>query len=638
MLKKTVLFIFFVFPVVVSSQLQKIDSLKKCLTNEKSEKEYNTLTLLSEEYSYSDLKTAMIFAKKAFVVAKNLKSDKLLANSYNTIGNTFQYNSNLDSAIIYHKKALQLRIKIKDSLGIADSFNNIGTSLDQMGQFSEALNNYVKSVYYYEKKKDFGKQAMVDINIGVLFKNQKNYKKTLEYYKNAYDLYAKINDKTGITIVSGNLGSVYINFGKFQEALKYSEIAKNGYKNLGHESYLGYPISTIAIVYDSLHQYEKANLNYIEAINNHIKYENFYEVSDVSNTYANCLIKQKKYEKSIYWSKIALENAQKSKTYYLLINSYNTISKANAKLGNFTQAYYYSNLYNIGKDSLFSIEKTKSINELETKYQTVKKEKLITQNKADAKQKNTIILAGSIVAVLVIIIIFFLYRQQKIKNNQQEQEFELQNAILKIESQDKLQEQRLTISRDLHDNIGAQLTFIISSIDTIKMAFDITNDKLDRKLSNISNFTQATIIELRDTIWAMNSSEIGFEDLISRIYNFIENAKLATEKIDFNVQIEEKVKHKKLTSVEGMNIYRTIQEAINNALKYAKASQISIDINDVLGRTSIKITDNGIGFNPETVAKGNGLKNMQKRMSSIDGTIEILSNTNSGTTVILEIK
>jgi signal transduction histidine kinase len=57
-----------------------------------------------------------------------------------------------------------------------------------------------------------------------------------------------------------------------------------------------------------------------------------------------------------------------------------------------------------------------------------------------------------------------------------------------------------------------------------------------------------------------------------------------------------------------------------------------------LGRTSIKITDNGIGFNPETVAKGNGLKNMQKRMSSIDGTIEILSNTNSGTTVILEIK
>ena len=50
------------------------------------------------------------------------------------------------------------------------------------------------------------------------------------------------------------------------------------------------------------------------------------------------------------------------------------------------------------------------------------------------------------------------------------------------------------------------------------MAFDITNDKLDRKLSNISNFTQATIIELRDTIWAMNSSEIGFEELISRIY------------------------------------------------------------------------------------------------------------------------
>jgi signal transduction histidine kinase len=170
------------------------------------------------------------------------------------------------------------------------------------------------------------------------------------------------------------------------------------------------------------------------------------------------------------------------------------------------------------------------------------------------------------------------------------------------------------------------------------MAFDITNDKLDKKLSSISNFTQATIIELRDTIWAMNNSEIGFEDLISRIYNFIENAKIATENIAFSFHIEEGLNHKKLTSVEGMNCYRTLQEAINNALKYANASQISIEINAVLSKTKIIIKDNGVGFNPETVAKGNGLKNMQKRMKSIDGNLEIHSNTTSGTTVILEIK
>ena len=92
-----------------------------------------------------------------------------------------------------------------------------------------------------------------------------------------------------------------------------------------------------------------------------------------------------------------------------------------------------------------------------------------------------------------------------------------------------MQEQRLNISRDLHDNIGAQLTFIISSVDNIKYAFDITNEKLDSKLNNISSFAKDTIVELRDTIWAMNSNEISFEDLEIRINNYIEKAKEAKD-------------------------------------------------------------------------------------------------------------
>ena len=91
-----------------------------------------------------------------------------------------------------------------------------------------------------------------------------------------------------------------------------------------------------------------------------------------------------------------------------------------------------------------------------------------------------------------------------------------------IELQNKLHEQRLAISRDLHDNIGAQLTFIISSVDSLKYAFADGNPKLEDKLNNISSFTKETIYELRDTIWAMNKEEITIEDLKTRISNFIE--------------------------------------------------------------------------------------------------------------------
>ena len=140
-----------------------------------------------------------------------------------------------------------------------------------------------------------------------------------------------------------------------------------------------------------------------------------------------------------------------------------------------------------------------------------------------------------------------------------------------------MQEQRLNISRDLHDNIGAQLTFIISSVDNIKYAFEITNEKLDNKLSNISSFAKETIVELRDTIWAMNSNEISFEDLEIRINNYIEKAKEAKDQISFSFAIDSVLKTQKLTSVQGMNIYRTIQEAVNNAIKYANASIITIN-------------------------------------------------------------
>jgi signal transduction histidine kinase len=243
-----------------------------------------------------------------------------------------------------------------------------------------------------------------------------------------------------------------------------------------------------------------------------------------------------------------------------------------------------------------------------------------------------LLLGLSILTVLIGAFGFLIFRQQKLKNKQQAQEYDLNQAILKIENQNKLQDQRLSISRDLHDNIGSQLTFIISSVDNVKYGFDLQNDKLSSKLTNISSFAKDTIVELRDTIWAMNSSEITFQDLESRINNYIEKAKEAKENISFSFAIEEDLKSKKLTSVEGMNIYRTIQEAVNNAIKYANAEIISITVKHQENKINISVKDNGSGFDYETIEKGNGLNNMQKRIEEIGGAFA-LTSTNEGTKI-----
>ena len=240
-------------------------------------------------------------------------------------------------------------------------------------------------------------------------------------------------------------------------------------------------------------------------------------------------------------------------------------------------------------------------------------------------------------AVISLLLGYIIYTQQKLKNKQLKRESEFKEALLKIEAQNKLQAQRYRISRDLHDNIGAQLTFIISSLDNLKYGFEIP-ERLNSKLSSISNFTSSTITELRDTIWAMNKSEISFEDLKSRISNFIEKANLATHNTVFKFSIENHAAANKVfSSVEGMNIYRIIQEAVNNAIKYANANTIHVKVSQVDDKMKILVKDDGKGFNVVEAEMGNGLNNMKKRAKELNAEISIQSSEGSGTIVTLTI-
>src|SRR6218665_3711048 len=597
MIKHTFLLMLLLLVGSLSAQNQKrIDSLKNVSKTAKPRERFKALIFLSDLYSDNNLDESMRYSKLALALAVKVKNDTFAGLANNSIANVHQYKSQLDSSLFYYRKALAANQKTKDSVRIADTYNNIGIIYDQKAQFPEALSNYFKALAFYEAKSAPDRQAMTYTNIGVVYKTQKEYGKALGYYRKAYENYLKTTDEFGKTVSAGNLGSILLNFGKYDEAIKYSEIAKSGYQKHHYDRYVGYPVSTIASVYDSLHQFELANKNYTEAIRLHELYENGFEVAETSNTFSAALIKQKKFAESVKMSEKAITFAKKSDAYLLMVQAYKNLAKANAGLGNFTTAYQYSNLYSIGKDSLFVNEKTKAVFEMETKYETAKKEKLLIQKEAEARQKNILLLTVCILIVFVLIIAFLIFRQQKLKNVQLAQEHELKTAIAQIETQNKLQEQRLSISRDLHDNIGAQLTFIISSVDNIKYAFDIQNSKLDSKLQSISNFTKSTILELRDTIWAMNNNQITFEDLRARILNFIDKAKEAKENINFYFEIDNKLDQVTLSSIAGMNIYRMIQESVNNAIKYSEASEIAI--NGTIEDENIRITirDDGQGF------------------------------------------
>jgi len=295
------------------------------------------------------------------------------------------------------------------------------------------------------------------------------------------------------------------------------------------------------------------------------------------------------------------------------------------------------------RDSIFNIERAEKVVELETKYETEKKEKDLAETRANLaesklkiKQKNSYIFGSLALAVLLALAGYLFYSQQKLKNRQLQKEGELKAALYKIETQNKLQEQRLRISRDLHDNIGSQLTFIISSINNLKYGFKDMGDKLSERLSGISVFTSQTIYELRDTIWAMNKNNITWEDLQASISNFINTANRAEDKISFNFSIAEGLDLDEIfSSVQGMNIYRIIQEAVNNSLKYAAASSVSVSVSKIDDTYKVEIKDDGSGFDESTIEKGNGLANIRKRAKDLGGTAKIISDLGEGTTVVV---
>ena len=609
------------------------------------------------------------------ITSKQFKIIKLYKNV------SFVLNTFPDSLLIYANQSEQMAVGESKVYQAMAAFVK-GSYYQSSSNFELSKKEYEKVLLLLENSKYDTIKAKTYIGLGNNHKNAGDYPKAFSYIYKALKIYEKNKNKYGISSSFGCLAQIHTQKDDFPAA---KENLKKALKILGNDKFNHfYLISahTLANLYGMEGDFKSALLIDKEGIMISDSIKSPRNKSTFLDNKANCFMYSNQLDSAAYYFNECLkidtligEKKQIADTYNNLGNlamlkkdfdtaesylnesidilkqinqkpnlnlAYTVLVEIYKKQGKIEKALAIQLEKEVNYKQLISEKKEASIAEFNIVYETQKKEQklaenkvLLLQNEAEAKQKNYFLIAVTSVAFFIALIGFLIYRQQKTKNRQQEQEFKLKSAIAQIESQNELQEQRLRISRDLHDNIGAQLTFIISSVDNIKYAFDIQNPKLESKLQNISTFTNATIGELRDTIWAMNSSEITFEELQSRVVNFIEKGKEAKEVIDFKFNIEDGIDQVRLSAIVGMNCYRTIQESINNAIKYAEATEVSIEIIQIENTIQITIHDNGIGFDMNTVEKGNGLRNMQKRIEDIGGIWTINSKLNLGTTVIV---
>lgn len=586
--------------------------------------------------------------QNALAFLKNLNKGIAKSDSYNkglttsNIAIVYRELGDLENAKNLSQEALRIT---KDDLVKASAYNNIGAVNRSLGLYEDALKNYLLALSIYEKKNSLKNQTTVINNIGNVYSYLGMDDKALEYFNKAKDNSIKLDDKKGQSEAFNNIAIIYANEGKLKEALDYFKFSLNIEKDLKDKRGIAESANNVGSVFYYMQEIDSAlyYIRYSVAIEKSIK--NYTAVSSSYNNIATILIENNRADEAKKYIDSAYSIAVEAKTTTDIEAALETYSNYFEAKNDLKSALLFQKKYNAFKDSTLNIETRNRVAELEIKYETEKKENQILQQRAEiaekdlqVKRRNTLIFGSLGLALILGLLGYLLYNQQKLKNRQLIKEGELKSALARIETQNKLQEQRLRISRDLHDNIGAQLTFIISSIDNLKYGFTDISEKLNTKLSGISRFTSQTIYELRDTIWAMNKESITYDDLKARIANFIEQAKNASERTQFNFNIEDNVDQSHVfTSVEGMNMYRIIQEAVNNALKYALADKIEVNISREKNQYHIEISDNGKGYDPASTEMGNGLNNMKKRSREIGGDIAFISKIDKGTKVILNL-
>lgn len=582
-----------------------------------------------------------------------------------------------DSATTYFKKALSLVTSKDDSLAyfLAKSYFHINMDhIDSIPQYFYSVKrladhplHYTKFVHlcdvtgpYYEKSGAFEKSiqagqeglrmaekyddaiaiSSMHINISQAYRIFHNYEMAIQYGKKAVSILEK--DSTNSLIRKADalsiLAAAYTENMQPDSALIHQEHILNFLPKIDSTD-IKTTFVNIGYTYMVLNRLEESRIYteislrlYKPSKNNYVLGSIFTNLGMYGHRAKRYAYAHRMFDSAVYYTK-------KSRYIETLFWIYDERAQVYKKQKNYTKAIENLELLQKVKDSAFKAQRDLAAQEMEAKYQTAKKEKeiaiqkeqLLANELAIKNQNLYATILGSALLILSIISIGF-YRRNQFKRKQLQKELHLKDALATIKTQNRLQEQRLRISRDLHDNIGSQLTFIISSIDNLKFLSKEVNQNFKEKLINISQFTSDTIFQLRDTIWAMNKNEISFEDIHTRLLSYIDKAKTAKPEIDFQVQLDN-TDNLRFTSIQGMNMFRVIQEAINNAIKYANPTTITITAKQEAQQLIITVKDDGKGFDMTKITLGNGLSNMEKRMSEVGGKVFIQSTINEGTTI-----
>jgi len=642
-LKNIIAISLLLYTSVLCAQSTKIDSLKLFLNVAQSKIEIATTNLqLAKLYERIDINESKKYARRAL---ENSKTDSLSAEINIQLGRVYFFMTQLDSAIYYFEKSKNHFKKVNNQQQIAQINISLGAITLRQGKYNKTIKTLTECASFFEKTNDSLNSAKCYSNIASALAELEDYKKAIWYSEKALVIFSKHKLTKYQLITLPNLAAQYLKSGDTIKAIIYNEEAEKLALKSSNNRSLSIIYNNLGSIY--LDKNTKKSKSYLEKtikLKNDLNLKSGIEVTQGNLGYIH--FKDKEYQKAIYYYKLVSQQVNGKR----LAFAYQKLKGCYNELNDYENAFKFSEKYTILNDRILKIENQKNFNEIQTKYETEKKEKEIVKLKTEnlivnyKKNKNIKLLFGvTIILVITLLLMFILYKnaqkkrliikqQHKIKTQDFEKYIKIQeingiDAI--IDAQDK---ERSRIADDLHDNLGSKIATLKLYIEEIKF----TTKKAERNLlfNKLKTLVNDTYNEVRKIAHNKNFGALIDKGLILSTIN-IANQISTSEKLLIKV-ININVKQHINNAIE-IQLFRIIQELLTNIIKYANATEVIIQFSEDTHELSIIIEDNGIGFNTNKKNYGFGLSNIEKRVEKIKGSISIDSTIGNGTTIIINV-
>ncbi len=486
------------------------------------------------------------------------------------------------------------------------------------------------------------------LNVTAIFQvhsaDLENYSKAIEYNIKALNIFKDQNLLQFQLITLPNLAAQYFRKGDTLKAIDYNIEAEKLATKMGNKRSLSIIYNNLGSIFlDTDPQKAKVYLEKTIQLKNELNLKSGIEVALGNLGYL--YLQNGEFEKATSYYKQVAEMVNGKQ----LVFAYNQLQTCYKKLNRPAMALEYSEKSRSLNDSLLNTENQKIFAEIQTKYETEKKEKEISELKTknleiELKQnRNRILLFASIgILILTFLLVYLLLTSSKRKRIVAEQNLKIKNQeitqLLKTQELngidaiiDAQEQERGRIADDLHDNLGSKIATLKLYIEEIKNLKTKERENIWVKLKSLADETYK---EVRKIAQNKNSGVLISKGLIPAI-KFIANEISISEKLQIevnNINVNQRIK----SNIE-IQVFRIVQELLTNIIKHAKATEATIQFSEDGNALNIMVEDNGKGFDINNITFGLGLTNIEKRVENINGNIIFDSTPRNGTTVILNI-